>query len=367
MLPERLSTDLTSLADHEERLAIVIEMILSPEGALVGSDIYRALVKNRAKLAYGSVAGWLDGAGPMPPPVQAVAGMETQLRVQDRIAQVMKMRRHQHGALHLETIEPRAVFQNDVLTDLRIDPKNRAKDLIEDFMIAANGVTARFLKAKGFPSLRRVLRSPKRWAKIVDLAAELGEKLPAEPDAAALEAFLHRRKQADPTRFADLSLAVVKLMGSGEYVLERPGGSAPGHFGLAVRDYTHATAPNRRFPDLITQRLLKAALAGAPLPYKEDELPALATHCTQKEDDANKVERQVRKSAAALLLENQIGRRYEAIVTGASDKGTWVRLCQPPVEGRVIRRFDGFDVGDRVQVELVGTDVERGYIDFAGV
>jgi exoribonuclease R len=280
------------------------------------------------------------------------------------VAQTMKTLRHQHGALSLETPEAHAVFEGDVLADLRPDEKNRAKGLIEDFMIAANGVTARYLEQRGVPSLRRILRSPERWQRIVELAAQTGERLPPQPDAHALEAFLTKRREADPVRFPDVSLSVVKLLGAGEYVLELPGAQTGGHFGLAVKDYTHSTAPNRRFPDLVTQRLLKAAMAGRPVPYSVDELGALARHCTEQEDNAAKVERQVRKSAAALLLAPKIGERFDAIVTGASSKGTWVRIFQPPVEGKVMLGFEGLDVGDRVRVELVHTDVERGFIDF---
>ena len=272
--------------------------------------------------------------------------------------------RHRQGALSLETLEAKAVFVGDDITDLGLDRKNRAKQLIEDFMIAANGATATYLAAKNFPSLRRVLRSPERWDRIVQLAAGFGDPLPREPDAVALEAFLARRRQADPEKFPDVSLAVVKLIGRGEYALDLPGRDAPGHFGLAVKDYTHSTAPNRRFPDLITQRLLKAAMAGAPLPYTLAELGELAKHCTEQEDAATKVERRVRKSAAALLLSSRIGDRFEAIVTGASEKGTWVRLFQPPIEGRLESGFHGLDVGDRVRVKLIRTDVERGFIDF---
>jgi len=257
------------------------------------------------------------------------------------------------------------VFDGDVLTDLLPDEQNRARELIEDFMITANSVTAKFLEARGFPALRRVLRSPERWERIVALAVDLGERLPPAPDARALEAFLEAQRRADPGRFPDLSLSVVKLLGSGEYVLDPPGGTADGHFGLAVRDYTHSTAPNRRFPDLITQRLLKAALTGGPAPYSDAELAALARHCTEAEDNAAKVERQVRKSAAALFLASRIGERFDAIVTGAGVKGTWVRVLRPHVEGKVVRGVEGLDVGDRVRVELVRTDVERGFIDFA--
>ena len=367
MLPEKLSTDLTSLAEGKERLAIVIEMSVNADGSVGDSDVYRAVVVNRAKLAYNGVAAWLDGTAPMPPRAAAVPGLEQQLRIQDRIAQAMKRLRHQHGALSLETIEARPVFDGDALADLRADKKNRATELIEDFMIASNGVTSRYLERKGFPSLRRVLRSPERWERIVVLAKDLGESLPSRPDAKALEEFLQKRRQADPARFPDVSLSVVKLLGRGEYALEVPGGTVEGHFGLAVKDYTHSTAPNRRFPDLITLRLLKAALAGGPVPYSNDQLGELAQHCTEQEDNATKVERRVRKSAAALLLQSRIGERFDAIVTGASVKGTWVRIAQPAAEGKVVRGFQGLDVGDRVRVELVDTDVERGFVDFARI
>jgi exoribonuclease-2 len=364
MLPEQLSTDLTSLGEGQERLAVIVEMVVAADGTVTGSDVYRAVVLNRAKLAYNGVAAWLDGKGPAPARLAAVPGLEEQLRIQDRVAQAMRALRHRHGALTLQTVEAEAVFEGDVLADLRPVEKNRAKELIEDFMVAANGVTARYLEAKGFPSLRRVLRSPERWTRIVELAAALGEHLPPEASARALDAFLTKRRQIDPARFADLSLAVVKLLGSGEYVMEPPGEPALGHFGLAVKDYTHSTAPNRRFPDLLTQRLLKAAIAGRPVPYRAQELAALARHCTIQEDGAAKVERQVRKSAAALLLASRIGETWDGIVTGVSDKGTWVRIFQPPVEGKLVRGFQGLDVGERLRVQLVQTDVERGFIDF---
>ena len=365
MLPTALSTDLTSLGEDAERLAVVVEMVVRPDGGISGSDVYRARVVNRAKLAYDGVGAWLEGRGAAPGRVPAVPGLDAQLRLQDGVAQAFRTVRHRHGALSLETIEPRAVFQDGALADLRLEEKNRAKELIEDFMIAANGVTARFLEDRGVPSLRRVLRSPERWERIVELAARVGELLPEAPDASALEAFLSKRRQSDPRRFPDLSLAVVKLMGRGEYEVEVPGGASPGHFGLAVHDYTHSTAPNRRFPDLVTQRLLKAALAGRPVPYANGELQDLARHCTEQEDNANKVERQVRKSAAALLLEPRIGERFDGIVTGASQKGTWVRIFHPPAEGRVVQGSEGLDVGEEVAVELIETNVERGFIDFA--
>jgi VacB/RNase II family 3'-5' exoribonuclease len=365
MLPEKLSTDLTSLGEGDKRLALVIEMVVGPDGRVRESAVYRAVVLNRAKLAYNSVAAWLEGTAPAPPKLAAVRGLEELVRLQDRVAQAMKTCRHLQGALSLETIQTRALFNGDVLADLLPDEKNRAKELIEDFMIAANGVTARYLESQGVPSLRRILRTPERWERIVALAATLGERLPPQADSGALEAFLVKHQRADPLRFPDLALSVVKLLGSGEYAALRPGETPDGHFGLAVRDYTHSTAPNRRFPDLITQRQLKAALAGRPPAYGDAELDGLASHCTAQEDAATKVERQVRKSAAAMLLAPRIGERFDALVTGAAEKGTWVRVLRPAVEGRLVRGFDGLDVGDRVQVELVHVDVERGFIDFA--
>jgi VacB/RNase II family 3'-5' exoribonuclease len=367
MFPERLSTDLTSLGEDRDRLAMVVEMAVTPDGSVAESEVYRALVRNHAKLAYDSVAAWLEGTAGPPPRVAAVRGLDEQLRTQDRAAQAMKALRQRHGSLRLETHETRAVFDGDELSGLRPEERNRAKELIEDFMVSANGVVARYLEKKGFPSLRRVLRSPERWSRIVDLARALDERLPSEPDARALAEFLLRRRDADPTRFGDLSLSIVKLLGRGEYVLEIPGERAPGHFGLAVTNYTHSTAPNRRFPDVIEQRVLKAALSGGEKPYAVDALRELARHCTEQEANADRVERQVRKSAAALLLQSRVGERFDAIVTGATEKGTWVRVLHPAVEGKVERGSKGLDVGDRVRVELLSTDVERGFIDFARV
>jgi len=363
MLPEKLSTDLTSLNEAQDRVAVVIEMTIGKGGELGPSDVYRAAVRNQAKLAYDSVSVGLEG-GAFPEKALSLRGVPEQLTIQDRVAQTLRERRHEQGALDLETIEPRAVFADEAIVDLRLQEKNRARQLIEDFMIAANGVTARYLAGKGFAALRRVVRSPERWQKIVDVAAQYGERLPPEPDCCSLELFLDKRRKADPLRFPDLSLVIVKLMGAGEYVVEQPGATPVGHFGLAVRDYTHSTAPNRRFPDLITQRLLKAALSGERSPYDGGELSALAAHCTEQEDDANKVERQVRKSAAALLLEQRVGQRFDGVVTGASEKGTWVRIFEPPAEGKLVHGFDGLEVGDRLRVKLIATDVERGFIDF---
>ena len=366
MLPERLSTDLTSLNPGEDRLAVVVEFEVDADGAVHDSDIYRARVRNRAKLAYRSVAAWLEGSGTVPTGGEGVAGLAENLRLQDRVAQRLRTRRHVLGALSLETIQARPIYEGDLISALEAEQKNRATEIIEDFMIAANGVTARYLDAKASPSIRRVVRTPKRWDRIVDLARQHGAQLPADPDSAALDAFLVERKAADPDRFADLSLAVVKLLGAGEYVAEPPG-TAPGHFGLAVKDYTHSTAPNRRYPDLITQRLLKAAMTGRAAPYSVEDLGVLARHFTQMEDAANKVERQVGKSAAAMLLASRIGEQFGALVTGASDKGTWARLLTVPVEGRVERGFEGLDVGDRIRVQLTSTDVQRGFIDFRRV
>ena len=365
MLPEKLSTDLTSLGENQERLAVVADMAIDAAGAVVRSDLYRARVLNRAKLAYNAVGDWLAGTGAMPPAVAAVAGMDQQLRTQDQVAQLLRAVRRARGALDLQTIETQPVFSAGLLRDLLPDEPNRAKQLIEELMVAANGVAAQFLTAKGFSALRRILREPKRWDRIVALAADFGEKLPTEPSSAALNKFLDKRRQSAPDLYSDLSLSVVKLLGSGEYVLDKPGQAIAGHFGLAVLDYTHSTAPNRRFPDLITQRLLKAALAKRASPYTDAELQDLGAHCTLQEHNAAKVERAVNKSAAASLLASRIGAKFDAIVTGASDKGTWVRISSPTTEGKVVKGFEGLDVGDHVRVALLHTDVAHGFIDFA--
>ena len=361
MIPERLSTGLTSMNEGVDRLAMVIEMTVSRDGSLASADIFPAFVHNHAKLAYDAVAAWLDGEGPAPfrEPV-----LGEQIRLQDEAAQSLRRLRHERGALEFEIPEARPVFSGDAVVGLKEDRRNRAKELIQDFMIAANSATAGFLEGRGYPSLRRVVRTPKRWPRIVEIARAEGGRLPDEPDSPALAAFLQRRRQEDPEGFPELSTAVVKLLGSGEYVVDLPERPAPGHFGLATGDYTHATAPNRRYPDLVTHRLLKAALAGRPSPYSPEDLAELARHCTRKEDDASKVERQVRKAAAALLLSGRIGERFDAVVTGASEKGTWVRLLHPSVEGRLERGYQGLDVGDRLRVRLTGTDVGRGFIDF---
>ena len=369
MLPEKLSTGLTSLNPGEDRLAMVVEMTVGADGSVRDADIYEAAVHNHAKLAYNSLAAWFEGNGPLPAPAAAVSGLAEDLRLQDETAQKMKSLRHKHGALSLETIKARPRFEADVVIDLEIETKNRAHDLIEDFMIAANSMVSRHLASKGLPSLRRVVRKPRRWERIVELAGEAGAKngLPGSPDAVALERFLVEAQAKDPDRFPDLSLSIIKLLGPGEYVADFPGRPADGHFSLAVRNYTHSTAPNRRFPDLITQRLLKAALQKEASPYTVPGLEDLAWHCTQEEDAAKKVERQVAKSAAALLLEPRVGQVFDSIVTGAGPKGTWARLFGLPVEGRVVRGYSGLDVGHRVRVRLVDVDVEAGYIDFERV
>ncbi len=365
MLPEKLSTDLTSLGFGVDRVAFVIEMTFDKDGAMKGSDIYEALVRNRAKLAYNSVAAWLEGKGPMPAPIGAVAGLDANIRLQSRVAEQLRALRHMRGALSLQTLQSRPVFDGEVLRDLLPDQSNIAKSLIEELMVAANGVTARYLASRKFPAMRRVVRTPSKWDRIVELAAQRGSTLPGQPDGKALEQFLMAAMKADPSTFPDLSLCVIKLLGRGEYVIEFPGGAVAGHFGLAVADYAHSTAPNRRFPDLLIQRLLRAAMAGAAPTYKNDELTALAQHCTEQEDAAKKVERQLVKSAGAMLLSSRIGDTFDATVTGASDTDTWVRIFHPPVEGKLVDGFKGRQVGDRFRVRLKFTDVERGYIDFA--
>jgi exoribonuclease II len=364
MLPERFSTDLTSLNDGEDRLSVVIEFVVSPDGDVKFSDVYGATVRNKAKLAYNAVGAWLVGEGPLPPAAAAVPGMDDQLRAQDGAAQALDRVRAEHGALGFETIEVETVFDGDTLHEVRPQAPNRAKALIANLMIAANGVTARFLDARGFPSLRRVVKSPERWDRIRALAEQLGDSLPAAADSIALAAFLDRRKAADPATFPDLSTSVIRLLGRGEYVVDPPGAEPPGHFGLAVRDYSHSTAPNRRFPDLVTQRLVKASLASHPSPYGLGELEQIATQCTKQEDAANKVERQVRKSAAAMVVQSRVGDVFDAIVTGASSKGTFVRVKTPPIEGKLLGSHPGLDVGDRLRVRLSGVNIDRGFIDF---
>jgi exoribonuclease-2 len=364
MLPERLSTDLTSLNPDGDRLAIVAEAELSADGDVDGSAVYRAVVRNHAQLAYPSLGAWLQNEGPLPRAAAAVPGLADNLRLQDRAAQSIEGYRREQGALQFAPIEVKAVLEGDSVGSLRQESPNRARELIENFMIVANGVIAGFLADHDLPVLRRVVRSPERWERIHGIAEEFGAQLPGEPDARALQGFLTARRVADPLRFPDLSLSIIKLLGRGEYVASFPGQSSAGHFGLAVSDYTHSTAPNRRYPDLVTQRLVRAGLERRRSPFERQELEDLARHCTEKENDAQKVERQLIKSAAALLLADRRGQKFDGVVTGAGDKGTWVRIFDPPVEGRVERGASGLDVGDKVQVKLLSTNPVRGYIDF---
>ena len=366
MLPEALSTGLTSLNEQADRLVVVIETIVAPDGTARSHQIYRAVARNQAQLDYPSVGAWLEHRGEMPTKVAASKPLESQLRIQDTVAQAMRTQRFRAGALDLETIEATPVATDGRVTDLAIHHKNRATMLIEDFMIGANVAMAKFLEDRNVSSIRRIVKVPERWNRIVALAKTLGETLPAAADSAALAQFIAKRRLADLDHFPDLSLSIVKLMGPGEYAVQRPGQSSEGHFGLAVQDYTHSTAPNRRFADLVTQRLLKAVLAGTAAVYTDAALDAVALHCTQMEDAARKVERTCRKQAAAVLLAGRIGESFDAIVTGANPKGTFVRILRPPVEGMVVSGKDGMDVGDRVRVKLVGANPERGFIDFAG-
>lgn len=365
MLPERLSTNLTSLNPGEDRIAIVTEMVVDAEGAVTHSTVHRARVRNHAKLAYDAVAAWIEGEGPLPEAAHAVPGMDEQLRLQDTVAQRMRARRRAEGSLDFETFQPRAVFDGDRVVDIRQQEQNRARQLIEEFMIATNTCTARFLARHGGGALRRVVRSPERWTRIVEVARKYGASLPDEPDSRSLERFLAHQRKRDPLRFPDLSLVIVKLMGSGEYVVEHPRGEPIGHFGLAVRDYTHSTAPNRRYPDLITLRMVKALLMGASPPYGAAELALLAEHCTRQEDAAQKVERSVRKSEAALFLQDRLGQSFDAVITGRSESATWVRIFSPPAEGLLVSGEFNLEVGQKIRVKLVETNVERGFIDFA--
>lgn len=364
MLPERLSTDMSSLNPYKDRLAVIFEASLSGECLIENYEIYLGYVHNHAKLAYDNVSNWLDQKAPPPEPIATVKGLSEQIQLQDSIAQKLSKYRQTHGALTLETIEPHTILSNGVAVAISEMPKNRGRLLIENFMIIANTISARFAEANNLVSLRRVVTIPKRWDKIVEIAKDKGFRLPEAADSVALENFLTQQKQSTPLTFPDLSLTIIKLLGRGEYCVAEPGKPTPGHFGLALRDYTHSTAPNRRYPDLITQRLLIAKLRTLPSPYTLEELLNLAKHCTEKEDDAEKVERQTRKSAAAQVLSNQIGKQFSAIVTGAGPKGTWVRILTPPIEGKLVKGYDNLDVGDFLTVKLISTDVKKGFIDF---
>jgi VacB/RNase II family 3'-5' exoribonuclease len=362
MLPEELSTGDSSLLEDQERLAVVIEFVAGADGNVNSGTVYRALVRNRAQLMYNSVGSWLEGLAAPPPKVAASSELQAQLKLQNEVAQALKEQRFLHGALNIDTNEVRPVVLNQQVVDIVKQERNPATELIEDFMIAANGVVARLLEK--VPSLRRIVKTPERWARIVQLAAAQGGNLPAQPDSKALNDFLLKRKAADPDHFADLSLSVIKLIGPGEYVLERPGDPEQGHFGLAVQDYTHSTAPNRRFADVVTQRLIKALLSGTPGPYSDDELASIANNCTVKEDAARKVEREMSKRLAAVAMSTRIGETFDAIVTGVGPHGTFVRVMQPHIEGLLTQGSHGLDVGDKLRAKLTQTDVQRGFIDF---
>lgn len=364
MLPTELSTGITSLLENEDRLAMVTEFEVSADGELGAHSVYRALVRNRAQLHYSDIGPWLDGSGQMTPKVSASAELQKQLRMQDQVAAALNKNRFAHGALNIENAETRPILVRGEITDIQTEAKNRASGLIEELMVAANECVARTLKEKGFASIRRVVKTPERWPRIVELAAKSGERLPEQPDSKALNDFLTRRRAADPDHFPDLSLAIIKLMGPGQYDVQPASDVEPDHFGLAVQDYTHSTAPNRRFADIVTQRLLKSVIGGAGAPYTIDELNAIAKNCTDKASAARKVERQMAKSIAAVAMQRHIGQTFDAIVTGASDKGTFVRVLNPVVEGMLLHPRAGTDVGEKLRVKLVEANPQRGFIDF---
>ncbi len=363
MLPEELSTGASSLLENADKLAIVIEFVTGKDGLIQSSDVYRAIVRNRAQLTYNAVGGWLAGTAMAPAKVSGSNELQIQLKLQDEAAQALRKQRFQNGALNIETSEVHPVVLNQQVVDVVQQEKNRATDLIEDFMVAANGVVARLLEKVS--SIRRIVKTPERWDRIVQLASEHGGNLPAQPDSKALNDFLIKRQAADPDHFADVSLAVIKLIGPGEYVLERPGDPEAGHFGLAVQDYTHSTAPNRRFADIVTQRLIKSLLVGQPNPYSDDELSTVAQNCTAKENSARKVEREMTKRLSAIAMSHHIGDIFDAVVTGVNAHGTFVRVLQPRIEGLLAQGQQGVDVGDRLRAKLIRTDPQRGYIDFA--
>lgn len=365
MLPEQLSTDLTSLNQDADRLAVVVDMLVARDGSITSGNIYRALVRNRAQLTYNGVGSWLEGSSAAPGKVAASADLAAQLKLQDEAAQILFQERQRLGALNIDRVEAEAVIAGGQVQGINTREKNRASELIENFMVAANGVMARTLANAGVSSIRRVVRTPERWQRIVELAARYGDKLPPEPDSGALNLFLQNRKAADAVHYADVSLAVIKLMGPGEYVLSRPGDKDQGHFALAAQDYTHSTAPNRRFADTVTQRLIKSVLSRQPPPYSDQLLDSIARNCTLKEDAARKVERVMNKRIAAVALQHRIGETFAAVVTGVTPKGVFVRVSGPPAEGLLVRGQQGVDVGDQIQVKLVSTDPRRGYLDFA--
>jgi exoribonuclease-2 len=368
MLPEELSTDKSSLLEGQDRLAVVIEMNVTPDGSVTTRDVFRALVCNKAKLSYESIGTWFDADGVIPDEVSRVKSLEAQLRLQLEVAQYLNAARKQQGALRLDTNQATPLVDDlQRIVDFSVDERNSARDLIENFMVAANGAMAEFLDRRGVPSIHRVVKTPENWPRIREIASEVNDDLPDAPDALALSEFLERRRAADPDRFPDLSLAVVKLLGPGDYVVQIPGKESGGHFGLAVHRYTHSTAPNRRYADLITQRLLKGLVSGNGSPYTTDELEEIVNHCNDRESAARKVERKMRKVAAAVFMTNRIGDEFKAIVTGVTPKGTFARILKPPVDGMVVRHEHGLKVGQKIRVKLLSTDPQRGYIDFAAI
>ncbi|MBF0619275.1 MAG: RNB domain-containing ribonuclease [Candidatus Omnitrophica bacterium] len=367
MLPQHLSEDLSSLKAGVLRVAVVVEFAVMKDGSIRQGDIYRAIVENKAKLVYEEVGAWLEDKGPAPVIFEQIPGLSEQIRLQDEAAVRLKAFRLEQGALELESLETKAIKENDAVVALVLPQENKAQYLIENFMIAANRTVMDFLFKAGVPVIQRIVRVPKNWKGMVELAATFHESLPPEPDARSLAKFLIKRKLADAVRFPDLSLAVVKLMGPGEYEMLEPGKPPVGHFGLAISDYTHATAPNRRYVDVIIQRLLKAALAGSQCPYSVQELTQHAQWCSDRDKASKKVERFMRKVEAAVLMTGRIGEIFDGIVTGASDKGTYVRLMDPPVEGKVVRGAERMYVGEKVRVQLRDLDPREGHIDLARV
>jgi VacB/RNase II family 3'-5' exoribonuclease len=368
MLPDDLSTDLTSLNENADRRAMVVELVVAPDGTITSPSIYRALIRNHAQLAYNGVGAWLEGTGPAPAKVAASADLQAQLKLQDEAAQLLAAERHTHGALDFDRVEAEFIVgENHEVKDVQERKRNRATMLIEDFMIAANEAMARTLEKAGLCIIRRVVKTPARWPRIVALAALYHSTLPAEPDSAALNVFLTKMRAEDSAHYSDLSLAVIKLMGPGEYVFSCPGAQDQGHFALAVQDYTHSTAPNRRFADLVTQRLIKSLLDKSPTPYTNGELSSIAANCTEKEDAARKVERRMFKRIVAVALANRVGSVFNGVITGVTPSGTFVRVIDPPAEGLLIHGERGVDVGDQMKVKLVSTDPRRGYLDFARV
>jgi VacB/RNase II family 3'-5' exoribonuclease len=365
MLPNALSTGASSLLPDVDRPAVVTEMVVNASGALTSSSVYRAVVRNKAQLTYNAVGAWLEGTAPAPPKVEASPELQDQLKLQDQAAQTLRKLRYEHGALNIDTSEVVPLVVHDQVMDVATVAKNRATDLIEDFMVAANGVVARLLEKVS--SIRRIVKTPEHWDGIIRLAAAQGEKLPPDPDSKALNDFLIKRKAADPDHFADLSLAVIKLIGPGVYIVERPGETPQGHFGLAVQDYTHSTAPNRRFADIVTQRLVKSLLDGKPGPYSDDELTAIAANCTAKGDAARKVERDMSKRLSAIAMSHRVGDTFDAIVTGVTPKGTFIRVMQPRIDGLLAEGGERLQVGDKVRAKLVRTDAQKGFIDFVKV